>query len=108
MEPQQPPDPQVEGWLRTLGVECLCQWDVLVFLYRHQTSLVSAEHIARLLGYPTGAVVDALDSLESLGLVTRSRVDQGVRLYQSHLPGDSPRSDDLNRLMNFANGRAGR
>ena len=41
------PDLQVEGWLQTLGIESLCQWDVLVFLYRHQPTLVRAEHIAR-------------------------------------------------------------
>jgi len=40
------PDLQVEGWLKTLGIESLCQWDVLVFLYRHQPTLVRAEHIA--------------------------------------------------------------
>ena len=51
------PDLQVEGWLKTLGIESLCQWDVLVFLYRHQPTLVRAEHIARLLGDATAEVV---------------------------------------------------
>ncbi len=77
------PDVQVEGWLKTLGIESLCQWDVLVFQYRHQSSLVSAEHIAHFLGYATAEVVAALDSLESSGLVERSRVSQGVRLIPS-------------------------
>src|SRR5713226_4063827 len=76
------PDLQVEGWLKTLGIESLCQWDVLVFLYRHQSSLVSAEHFARLLGYAAGDVSAALASLKSSGLVGCSRVSQGVRLYQ--------------------------
>jgi DNA-binding MarR family transcriptional regulator len=76
------PDLQVNGWFKTLGIESLCQWDVLVFLYRHQSSLVSAEHIPRFLGYANAEVVAALDSLESSGLVERSRVSQGVRLYQ--------------------------
>ena len=76
------PDLQVETWLKTLGIESLCQWDVLVFLYRHQSSLVSAEDIARFLGYATAEVVAALGSLESAGLVERSRVAQGVLLYQ--------------------------
>jgi hypothetical protein len=103
-----PPDPQVEDWLTALGVDCLCQWDVLVFLYRHLTSLVSAEHIARLLGYPTAEVVTALDGLEFLGLVERSRVDQGVRLYQFSTPADSPRGDALSRLLAVAASRRGR
>ena len=108
MEPQQPTDLQVEGWLKTLGVGCRCQWDVLVFLNRHLCCLVSGEHVARLLGWPTAEVVTALDGLESLGLVERSRVDQGVRLYQFTTPADSPRGDALGRLLTVAESRAGR
>ena len=96
------PDVQVEGWLKTLGIESLCQWDVLVFQYRHQSSLVSAEHIARFLGYATAEVVAARDSLESSGLVERSRVSQGVRLYQWTAPADLARSDASERLMTLA------
>ena len=96
------PDLQVEGWLKTLGIESLCQWDVLVFLYRHQSSLVSAESIARFLGHATAEVVAALDSLESSGLVERSRVSQGVRLYQLTAPADPTRRDALERLMTLA------
>ena len=108
MEQSPPPDTEVADWLSTLGVTSLCQWDVLVFLCRHLASLVSAEHIARLLGYETGAVVAALDSLESLALVDRSRVDQGVRLYQFAAPGDTGRSDTLGRLLTLADNRTGR
>src|SRR3989441_1726398 len=93
------PDLQVEGWLKILGIESLCQWDVLVFLYRHQPSLVSAEDIARFLGYATAEVVAALDSLESSGLVERSRVCQGVRLYQVTASADPALRDALERLM---------
>ena len=95
-------DLQVEGWLKTLGIESLCQWDVLVFLYRHQSSLVSAEHIARLMGDATAEVVAALDSLESSGLVQPSRVSQGVRLYQLTAPADPGRRDALEPLMTLA------
>ena len=96
------PDLRVEGWLKTLGIESLCQWDVLVFLDRHQPSLVSAEHIARFLGYATAEVVAALDSLESSGFVERSRVSQGVRLYQLTAPADPTRSNASERLMTLA------
>ena len=96
------PDVQVNGWLKTLGIKSLCQWDVLVFLYRHQSSLVSAESIARFLGYATAEVVAAVDSLESLGPVKRSRVSQGVRLYQLIAPADPTRRDALERLMTLA------
>jgi hypothetical protein len=96
------PDLEVEGWLKTLGIESLCQWDVLVFLYRHQSTLVRAEHIARLLGDVSAKVVAALDSLESSGLVRPSRVSQGVRWYQLAAPADPTRHDALGRLMTLA------
>jgi circadian clock protein KaiC len=62
-------EPRAEGWLTTLGVETLGQWDVLVFLYRHQASLLSAEHLGyenpELFGvnqfmpdYPVSSIVD--------------------------------------------------
>jgi MarR family len=106
MKPDDRPDP--DGWLQFLGIDSLCQWDVLVFLYRHQVSLVSAEHIARLVGYDAGGVVTALDGLESLDLVSRSRVSQAVRLYQFTRPPDPRRRTGLDRLLLFAQGRAGR
>ena len=108
MAQDDPPDIQVEGWLKTLGIESLCQWDVLVFLYRHQISLVGAEYLARLLGYASGPVVAALDVLASLRLVERSRVSQGVRLYRFTVPADPRRGDASERLFALANSRAGR
>ena len=96
------PDLQVEGWLKTLGIESLCQWDVLVFLDRHPSILASNEHIAGLLSYATAEVVAALDRLECSGLVERSRVSQGVRLYQLTAPADHTRSDALERLKTLA------
>ncbi len=96
------PDFQVEGWLKTLGIASLCQWDMLVFLDRHPSLLVGAEKIAFFLGYATAEVVAALDSLESSGLVERSRVSQGVRLYQVTASADPPRRDALERLMTLA------
>src|SRR5438093_9803178 len=109
MEPKNDaPEVQMEAWLETLGIDSLTQWDMLVFLYRHQTSLVGAEFIARLLGYATAPVIAALDVLESLELVERSRASQGARLYQLTLPAGSPRRDASGRLTASANSRAGR
>jgi hypothetical protein len=101
-------DAEIDGWLKTLGIALLCQWDVLVFLYRHQASLVGADVIARLLGYASGPVVATLDVLEGLGLVERSRVSQIVRLYQFTVPSDPRRGDAWARLLALASHRAGR
>jgi hypothetical protein len=96
----------VENWLFTARIESLHHWDMLVFLSRHQTSLLSAEHMARLLGYATGEVVAALEYLESLGFVERSRASQGVRLYQFTVPADSPPGAACHRLLRVADSRA--
>jgi len=96
----------VEHWLVTARIASLHHWDMLVFLSRHQTSLLSAEHMARLLGYTTGEVVAALEYLESLGFVERSRASQGVRLYQFTVPPDSTHGDACRRLLRVADSRA--
>jgi DNA-binding MarR family transcriptional regulator len=101
-------DADIDGWLNTLGLTTLCQWDVLVFLYRHPTSLVGADVIAHLVGYASDLVVAALDVLEFLGLVVRSRVSQAARLYQFTVPTDPQRGDAWARLLALTSQRVGR
>ncbi len=96
----------IEHWLVTAHIISRYHWDTLVFLYRHQTSLVSADHIALLLGYATGEVVDALEYLETLGFVARSRTSQGVRLYQFTAPANTPPGNACHRLLHYADSRA--
>jgi MarR family len=103
-----PSDLEVVGWLHTLGVVSLCQWDVLVFLYRHQSTLLGAADLARLLGYPSDSIVVALDSLEALELVSRSRVSQGARLYQFSIPLGPPRGEAFAWLQALIAHRTGR
>lgn len=98
-------DAELEGLVQTLGIESLCQWDVLVFLYHHHTCLLSGDYLAGLLGYETEPVITALDALEARGLVARSRVSQGARLYQFTAP---PRGDAFERLLSSVGQRAGR
>jgi DNA-binding MarR family transcriptional regulator len=101
-------DAEIDDRLKTLGITSLCQWDVLVFLYHHQASLVGANVIAHLLGYASEPVVAALDTLACLGLVERSRVSQVARLYQFTMPSDPQRRDAWTALLPLANQRAGR
>jgi hypothetical protein len=107
VEQQNAPDLPVEGWLQTLGIGSLTQWEVLIFVYRHRTSLVRAETIARLLGYASDPVVAALDVLESLGFVERSQANRVARLYQFALPPDSRRREGFERLIDLADSRLG-
>lgn len=80
--PENPPELLVQECLQSLGISGLCDWDVLVFLYRHPISLASVEQIARFVGCPSNAVGDALNRLESRGLIKRSRASKDFRLYQ--------------------------
>ena len=95
--------------LDALHIRHFAEWDVLAFVYRHGTNLVSADHIARLLGYGKASVGAALDSLTSAGLVKRSRNSHGVRLYQvaPAAPDDFGRQC-LGELMKLTEERRGR
>ena len=108
MEQTPPPDPEIAGWLTTLGVASLCPGDVLVFLYQHQTALLGAPDLARLLGYTSNTIATALDGLETQDLVARSRVSQGARLYRVRVSPDSPRGAAFAWLYTLAADRAGR
>jgi hypothetical protein len=107
--PQEPPTrAEVERLLEIVGVESLCQWDVLVFLYRHQMTLVGADYLAGLLGHATDMVIAALEALESRGLIARSRVSQGARLYEFTGPTEPPLGTAFRRLLDLADDRTGR
>jgi DNA-binding MarR family transcriptional regulator len=108
MQHEQLSDAELDGWLKTLGITSLCQWDVLVFLYYHQTSLLGANLIAHLLGYASDPVVAALEGLVFRELVERSRVSQVARLYQFTVPSDPQRRDAWTALLPLASHRAGR
>jgi DNA-binding MarR family transcriptional regulator len=94
--------------LKTLGVTYLSEWDVLTFLYRHAASLCTATQIATLVGYDKAEIGAALNRLETLGLIERSRISQGIRIYQFLDPAESARRSALTELMNLAQDRAGR
>src|ERR1700733_15434043 len=59
----------VQICLGSVGIGLLCEWDVLVFVYRHAASLASADQIARLIGYENTVVADALERLEGEKLI---------------------------------------
>jgi predicted transcriptional regulator len=89
-------------------VELLAEWDTLVFLYRHAASLCTTAQIAPLIGYDKAEIAAALQRLEALGLIQRSRVSQGIRFYRFSVPAESSRHGRLLELMNLTQNRAGR
>ena len=94
--------------LQALGMSLLTEWDALAFLYRHPASLCTAAQIARLIGYDKAEVGAALHNLETLGLIQRSRVSQGIRFYRFSEPQDPSRRSCLLELMSLAQNRTGR
>jgi len=102
------PNSTADNCLKTLGISFPCEWDALVFLYRHRTSLLSAERIARLIGYGKPEVGTALARLESTGLIRRSRGSQGLRMYELVAPVDSACNNCFRELMALAETRSGR
>ena len=102
-------DFQIQECLTLLDISSPVDWDVLAFVCRHKASLANAEQIARLLGYPSTVVGDALDHLESLKLIRGSRASQGVRLYQFLSSEEAPPSHNCFRqLITLTENRAGR
>ena len=108
MAPEKSDELSTRERLATLGVSLLSEWDVLAFLYRHGTSLTSAAQIGHLLGFDRAAVSAALDRLDSVGLIDRSRGSQGVRLYRIAIPTDPLRYSCFIELIRLAEKRDGR
>ena len=91
-----------------MGVESLCQLEVLTFLHRHPTTVLPPEYLARLLGYQMEPVVEALDSLSALQLLTWSDQSRAARSYQFIVPSVASRTDALERLFALGDHRSGR
>ena len=91
-----------------VGISLLCDWDVFAFVYRHVTSLTSADHIARLVGYESKVVGGALDRLERQKLIERSRPSRGVRLYRVLASEDAEHQSCLRELLTLSESRTGR
>jgi DNA-binding MarR family transcriptional regulator len=92
-----------------MGISALSEWDVLVFVYRHGPTLISASRIAQLIGYESDVVTYALDLLKSEQLIEYSRSSQGVRLYRIvNMSSDDERHRCFRHLIKTAESRAGR
>jgi len=94
--------------LQALGVALLSEWDVLVFIYRRLTTLGTGAQISRLIGHDKAETGAALDRLEELGLVQRSRDSRGTRLYKFSMPSEPSHNSCLLALMSLTQNRTGR
>ena len=101
-------DGDIDHWLQSVGVESLCQWDVLTFLYRHGTTLLLPKDLARLLGYRLDPVIVALDSLAALQILQWSAQSRGASSYWLIVRSVPSRNDALDRLLALSDHRSGR
>ena len=108
MPAEEQEDALIPHRLKALGVTHLSEWDVLTFLYRHSASLCTATQIAALVGYDKAEIGGALNKLEALDLIKRSRISQGIRIYQFFEPTETARLHSLTELMKLAQNREGR
>ena len=98
----------VQHWLQSVGVESLCQLEVLTFLHRHRTTRLPTEYLARLLGYRMDSVVDALHSLSALQLLTWTAQPRVGYPYLFIVPSGPWRTGSLERLLALSAHRSGR
>jgi DNA-binding MarR family transcriptional regulator len=91
-----------------MGISLLSEWDMLVFVYRHEPSLTSTGQIAQLVGYESRVAGAALDRLEREKLIERVGPPQGVRFHRMSASTHGRHQDCLRRLVNLSESRAGR
>jgi DNA-binding MarR family transcriptional regulator len=100
----------VQSCLESMGISLLSEWDILAFVYRHGPSLTTTDQIARLIGYDSTVVSDALDRLERAKLIERSRPSQGegVRLHRMRVSTDVRHRQCLQQFVSLSESRDGR
>ena len=92
---------QIEACLASWGISFLEEWDLLVFLHRHENILLTVEQISLLLGPGTPAIRQALTRLETAGLVRCSRSSQQIRFSRLAASVDAPRQDSFELLVSL-------
>ena len=97
-----------ERHLEILDISAIAEWDVLAFLYRHGTTIASAAHMVRLIGYSQSVVASALDNLMRAGLIQGSRGSDGTGLYKFILLDTPARQECLGALIKMGDRRNGR
>jgi DNA-binding MarR family transcriptional regulator len=93
-----------------MGISLLSEWDILAFVYRHGPTLTTTVQIARLIGYESTVVGDALNRLERAKLIERSGPSQGegARLHRMRASTDARHRQYLQQFVNLSESRDGR
>lgn len=81
-----------------------CDLDLLVFFAKHQRTLLTSEHLARLLGYPLKEIAQSLGVLLGAGFLTRTQNP----IHPSRMYVFTPDSTHVGALVALASTREGR
>ena len=92
---------------RIPAIQGPCDLDLLVFFAKHQRTLLTSEHLARLLGYPLKEIAQSLDVLLGAGFLTRTQSPtRPSRMYL--FTTDSTNGGALSAVVALASTREGR
>jgi hypothetical protein len=95
--------------LNSLGISLLIDWEMLIFLHHHGRILSTTEQMARLLGWDSERIGDALDRLESRELIKSSpKSRRGARFYEAAVPMDAAVRNCFQQLLSLTRNRSGR
>ena len=84
-----------------------CDLDLLAFFAKHQRTLLTSEHLARLLGYPLKEIAQSLDVLLGAGFLTLTQnLTHPSRMYV--FTPDSTHTGALSAVVALASTREGR
>lgn len=84
-----------------------CDLDLLLFFARHPRSLLTSEHIARILGYDLKELAASLEEFTAAGIVTRFQNPTRVAQLFVFTPGGSD-GGALTSLLKLGSTREGR
>jgi predicted transcriptional regulator len=103
-----PQELAVKGWLDSLGISFLLDWEILIHLYRYHITLVGIDQIARLLHSDATSVGRALERLKSRKLIESSRSSGAARFYTVAFSPDNAGYSYFQQLVNLSEHRYGR
>jgi DNA-binding MarR family transcriptional regulator len=94
--------------LNSIGISLLIDWDILIFLHQHGRILSTTEQMARLLGWDSERIGNALDRLESRELIKFSRKSRGGARFYKAAVSDSAAYNCFQQLLSLTRNRSGR
>lgn len=89
------------------AIQDACDLDLLLFLYRHTSTLLTSENLATLVGYDMRQIGKSVDAFVEAGILERTQSSaHAARMYVLSL--DGPSGGGLKAILEMASTREGR